>query len=579
MMTNDDSATGRIPGCIALLMFGPYPRPLPFCCSRSRRLLPIANKHVVLLLLLSSLLSVVHPDEAVATVEEAGSGGRDGVIAALEGMCYTPSGGRAALALSRMHRRGAHDAAVHCWLAGVLAGAKDTDGAAAECKRAYSLAPAEPCSLYCSVHFLLWGGEWTALQGLVPVAAAAALRELSEGLVPSLAYLEALLLLPPPALHQLFAGRAAFLLSPWPSLAPLQPFPLSFSLGDRDPFSLAIKVIFMCAFPRDHPHGRALLDALTGLAGHRLTVRGGRVDVACIFTGGDSDGDGQGDGTRRDLENACGRWRISPAARPAALAAAVNEERAHVAVDLDVWAEGGHVAALLLRPAELSVVMIGHVGSAGVKGAHDYVLTVRGMPSASFARIFCPVVTRTCTQDRVCSPPEVRGDYTERIMATPIHRTYFVSAPFSPPPPALPRGELGLPAKGVVISSLNPAFKLTPSLLQVWARLLLTSPSATLWIPSYPPRARLPPPTPSASLLPPFPFLTFSSAPRRSVISELVKRGAPHGVELRVITTRGGSFSDEAHIAAKAAADIALDPHWVGGVLPHTPSLIDLSGL
>lgn len=368
--------------------------------------------------------------------QHEGDAERDELIAVLEPACATSDAKRAATALSRMHGRGEGDAGVHCWLAGVFAGAADPDGAYRECHKAFSLSPSQPCSLYCLAHFLLWHAEWQSLEAVAPMAKAAVDSELEKGVVPSIAYLEALLLLPTSTLHRLLSSRAEHLLlhppfvlghgqeqQPlvdrwWIPPAPLSPAPSTspHPLVDEGG-TTTIRVVFICAAARDHPHGRVLLDALESLGRGRSRVRGGEmaassgggpgggggderapgggrggerrggggggggeagampaIEAACIFTGAAPD---VGDETRERIQSACAySIQLREGASPSLIAATVNERRAHVAVDVDGWAEGAHVAAMRLRPALVSVLFVGHVGSAGVEGAHDYVFTV-----------------------------------------------------------------------------------------------------------------------------------------------------------------------------------------------------------
>ena len=474
---------------------------------------------------------------------------RDALIAILEPACATSNAKRAAIALSRMHGRGEQDADVHCWLAGVLAGAAaDPDGAYKECRKAFSLSPSQSCSIYCLSHFLLWHAEWQSLEAVAPMARAAVDIELEQGKVPSLAYLEALLLLPTQTLHRLLSSRAHHLLlhqstssvsgqeqeqqllldrwwipppaaaaAPPPHSPPHSPsHPPSATLSPliSEGSAAAIRVVFVCAAARDHPHGRVLLDVLESLSKRRSgekdsemapssssssLKRGGKteaggggeqetgagggksqgrrrrkgggaiewpsVEAACIFTG---PAPVHGDTTRKRIESTCVHSiQLGVVASPSQIAAAVNEGRAHVAVDVDGWAQGSHVAAMKLRPAPVSMLFAGHVGSSGVEEAHDYVFT-----------------------DRVSSPPDLADAYTERLLITPLGRSYFLSSAFSTPPPRPPRSSLGLPEDGIVVSCISAVFKLSPALLDAWARLLIDSSQAVLWLPSYPTRAR-----------------------------------------------------------------------------------------
>eukprot|EP00284_Hemiselmis_tepida_P006288 CAMPEP_0174921728 /NCGR_PEP_ID=MMETSP1355-20121228/5367_1 /TAXON_ID=464990 /ORGANISM="Hemiselmis tepida, Strain CCMP443" /LENGTH=256 /DNA_ID=CAMNT_0016167249 /DNA_START=267 /DNA_END=1034 /DNA_ORIENTATION=- len=215
----------------------------------------------------------------------AGAGGD--IISVLEGACsepWRPAGEvvRAVRALVRMHQG---EAAVRCWACEALSRAGEPGLAAAECAVALSLAPDEPCALYCAAHFALWGVDWTLLEdgGVAERAARAAVGELAGGGVPQIAYLEALLLLPTPRLYELLGRRALLLLGSDSSRAPFPP-PRA-SAG-----STVLAVSVLCASGGDHPHGRALLAALEGIARRRRATAGrvGRgVLVTCVATAGE----------------------------------------------------------------------------------------------------------------------------------------------------------------------------------------------------------------------------------------------------------------------------------------------------
>jgi predicted O-linked N-acetylglucosamine transferase (SPINDLY family) len=90
--------------------------------------------------------------------------------------------------------------------------------------------------------------------------------------------------------------------------------------------------------------------------------------------------------------------------------------------------------------------------------------------------------------DRVTTPLAHAAHYTEQIAQ--LDGCYQPNDAARPLPPCPPRSALGLPDDAVVLCCFNQTYKLSPHMLDLWARILADAPRSVLWMLAWNPHAR-----------------------------------------------------------------------------------------
>ena len=90
--------------------------------------------------------------------------------------------------------------------------------------------------------------------------------------------------------------------------------------------------------------------------------------------------------------------------------------------------------------------------------------------------------------DRITTPLAHADRYSERLAQ--LAGCYQPNDAARPLPPCPPRHELGLPEDAVVLCCFNQAYKVSPRMLDLWARILADAPRAVLWMLEWNPHAR-----------------------------------------------------------------------------------------
>ncbi|MBX9885505.1 MAG: hypothetical protein K2X68_11095, partial [Novosphingobium sp.] len=145
-------------------------------------------------------------------------------------------------------------------------------------------------------------------------------------------------------------------------------------------------------------------------------------------------------------------------------AAVVALARSHgldIAVDLKGYTQHNRTELFAHRLAPVQVGWLGFPGTCGTD-FHDYLIG-----------------------DRVVTPPEAQGWYSEQLIRLP--RSYQCNDDARPIADWAPtRTELGLPERGAgggfVFCSFNALYKITPAMFAIWMRLLAALPGAVLWL-------------------------------------------------------------------------------------------------
>ncbi|MCX7068386.1 MAG: tetratricopeptide repeat protein [Methylococcales bacterium] len=128
-----------------------------------------------------------------------------------------------------------------------------------------------------------------------------------------------------------------------------------------------------------------------------------------------------------------------------------------IAVDLNGFTEGCRPNLFAMRVAPIQVNYLGYSGTMGVDYM-DYILA-----------------------DSVVIPTECQSYYTEKIAYLP--NSYLVNDTHRPiANRQFTRAEFGLPEHGFVFCCFNHAYKITPTVFDIWMRLLHSIEGSVLWL-------------------------------------------------------------------------------------------------
>ncbi|MEY4564244.1 MAG: hypothetical protein RLZZ618_3521 [Pseudomonadota bacterium] len=187
-----------------------------------------------------------------------------------------------------------------------------------------------------------------------------------------------------------------------------------------------------------------------------------------------------------------------------ALSERIRADGIDILVDLKGHTRDSRMEVLAARPAPVQVSYLGYPGTTGA----DYVDYVIGDP--------------------IVTPLSAEADFSEKIAQMPW--SYQPNDRQRALPDAPSRAACGLPDDAVVFSCFNQAYKITPEVLDAWARILNGAPASVLWL------------------------LAWNEQAERNLMLEFSRRG----VDLsRVIFAVKKPLND--HIARLRCADLFLD--------------------
>ncbi len=214
-----------------------------------------------------------------------------------------------------------------------------------------------------------------------------------------------------------------------------------------------------------------------------------------------------GDDTQRRLKAGCDKFvdlRRYSNRDAAALARNMNVD---IAIDLKGYTENMRLDIFAYRAAPVQVNYLGYPGTSGAPYIDYIIADAEVIPAAS------------------------REFYTERVITLPD--CYQVNDRQRHASDRVPdRAELGLPAKGFVFCCFNNNFKITPTLFDVWMRILAAVPGSVLWL----------------------------IADNPAAVANLRAYATKRGVDpTRLIFAPRVELSD--HLARHRAADLFLDTH------------------
>ena len=145
-------------------------------------------------------------------------------------------------------------------------------------------------------------------------------------------------------------------------------------------------------------------------------------------------------------------WRETAAMSDAELAQRIEDDGIHVLVDLDGHTEGNRLPLFARRPAPVQISWLGHGYSTGL-AAMDAIL-----------------------MDDITAPTGCESHFIERVIRLPNGRLCYAPPDYAPPvtpPPCLSRD-------WVTFGSFNNLAKLSPTVLELWGRILAAVPRARL---------------------------------------------------------------------------------------------------
>ena len=179
-----------------------------------------------------------------------------------------------------------------------------------------------------------------------------------------------------------------------------------------------------------------------------------------LFSHGGEDHSASG----RRIRAACEQFHDVTHLTSEAVARRMRELDIDIAIDLKGHTRGSRLDVLAWRPAPVQVAFLGYPATSGAPFL-DYI-------------VGDPVVTPLAHADR----------YSECIAQMPD--SYQPNDRCRALPEAPSRAALGLPEDAVVLCCFNQTYKMSPHLLDLWARILAGAPRAVLWMLAWNPTAQ-----------------------------------------------------------------------------------------
>lgn len=224
------------------------------------------------------------------------------------------------------------------------------------------------------------------------------------------------------------------------------------------------------------------------------------------------------DEMRRRLEQAFDHFVDCERYADSEIAGLARDREIYIAVDLNGFTDGARNGIFVRRAAPVQVNYIGFPGPSG-NGYIDYTIA-----------------------DSVVIPPEYRPGYSEKIAYLP--ESYLMYDLPRSEGKSYTRAEHGLPESGFVFCCFNNNFKITPSVFDIWMRLLGRVPGSVLWL------------------------LAANVTARSNLRAEAERRGVSPD---RLVFAPRLPLSD--HLMRYRCADLSLDTEYYNG---HTTTLDSL---
>ncbi|WP_269531133.1 tetratricopeptide repeat protein [Chitinimonas sp. BJYL2] len=183
----------------------------------------------------------------------------------------------------------------------------------------------------------------------------------------------------------------------------------------------------------------------------------------------------------------------------------LRRDEIDILVDLNGWTRNNRLRAMSLRAAPIQVTWLGYPGTTGFDGVIDYLIG-----------------------DPVTTPLAMADDYSEKLALMP--HCYQPNDDGRPSQRLRSRQRAGLPASGIVFCSFNNYYKILPTMLDAWCRIMKAVPGSVIWL------------------------LNAGDIPQANLQEEFSRRGI--GSERLIFARR---VPADEHLARLALADIALD--------------------
>ncbi|HYR84577.1 MAG TPA: tetratricopeptide repeat protein [Terriglobia bacterium] len=159
---------------------------------------------------------------------------------------------------------------------------------------------------------------------------------------------------------------------------------------------------------------------------------------------------------RRRLRSACSRFVEIGALSDQKAAACIQADGIDILVDLKGYTQHARTGILTYRPAPIQAQFLGYPGTMGTRLV-DYLIA-----------------------DRFVVPEAHFRFYDEHVIHLPD--CYQPNDPHRLIGPAPSRTVAGLPEAGMVLCSFNETYKITPTLFDIWMRLLQSVQGSVLWL-------------------------------------------------------------------------------------------------
>lgn len=166
----------------------------------------------------------------------------------------------------------------------------------------------------------------------------------------------------------------------------------------------------------------------------------------------------------RRVRAACDHWVDVTRLSNAETAARMRADGIDIAIDLKGHTRDSRFELLAWRPAPVQAAYLGYPATTG-SAFIDYMVG-----------------------DAVVTPLAHAPNYSERIAQLP--NSYQPNDRHRALPPAPTRAALGLPEDAVVLCCFNQTYKISPRMLDLWARVMQGAPRAVLWMLAWNPHAR-----------------------------------------------------------------------------------------
>jgi predicted O-linked N-acetylglucosamine transferase (SPINDLY family) len=147
-----------------------------------------------------------------------------------------------------------------------------------------------------------------------------------------------------------------------------------------------------------------------------------------------------------------------------AIAQRMRDDGIDIAIDLKGHTRDSRIELLAARPAPVQACYLGYPATTGAPFI-DYIIG-----------------------DPIVTPIAHAADFSEHIAQLP--NCYQPNDNHRALPPCPPRAELGLPEDAVVLCCFNQTYKLSPGMLDLWARILAQAPRTVLWMLAWNPHAQ-----------------------------------------------------------------------------------------